>query len=89
VCAQLRNARQLALPEGSLSSGKPLGIPSHEAQIGLQMEATKELVNKLAWALGSAYRRPYSNMRTPAREAAWELVKQVIDEHGYPSHLAK
>lgn len=89
MCAQLHNQPPQLPPVGPLMKDKALGIPPHEAQISLQMEATKELVNKLAWALGSAYRRPYSNMRTPAREAAWSLVKQVIRDHGYPHHLAK
>ncbi len=66
-----------------------LGIPAWEAQIALQQDAVKELVNKIAWTLGSVYRRSYSNMRTPARAYAWRIVKQVLKDHGYPDKIAK
>ena len=66
-----------------------LGIPPIEAQIALQQDAVKELVNKIAWTLGSVYRCNYSNMRTPARAYAWRIVKQVIKDHGYPDKIAK
>lgn len=66
-----------------------LGVPPGEAQIALQQDAVKELVNKIAWTLGSVYRRNYSNMRTPARAYAWRIVKQVIKDHGYPDKIAK
>jgi len=66
-----------------------LGIPPVEAQIALHQDAVKELVNKIAWTLGSVYRRSYSNMKTPARAYAWRIVKQVIKDHGYPDKIAK
>jgi len=66
-----------------------LGISPHEAQIALQQDVVKELVNKIAWSLGSVYRRSYSSMRMPARAYAWELVKQIIADHGYPDKIAK
>lgn len=47
------------------------------------------MVNKIAWVLGSTYRQPYSNMRTPAREYAWRIVKRVIEDHGYPEKIQK
>ncbi len=67
----------------------PLGIPPHEAQIGLQQDVVKELVNKIAWTLGSVYRRSYSNMRTPARAYAWRIVKRCISDNGYPDKISK
>jgi len=70
-------------------SETPLGIPPHEAQISLQQDMVKELVNKIAWTLGSVYRCNYSNMKTPARAYAWRIVKQVIKDHGYPDKISK
>ena len=89
MCAQLRtNVPKLPPVKTDLDPGT-LGIPAHEAQIALQQDAVKELVNKIAWTLGSVYRRNYSNMRTPARAYAWRIVKQVIADHGYPDKIAK
>lgn len=86
---------QLPLPQRVYSAsatqpgfqGSQLGIPASEAQAALQSDAYKELVNKLAWALGSSYRMPYTNMRTLARVWACDLAKQTIIEHGYPSAI--
>jgi len=89
VCAQLLKGKQLPLPEGSVQEASPLGIPPHETHLALQQDVCKELVNKIAWVLGSVYRRNYSNMRTPAREYAWRVVKQVLKDHGYPDKIAK
>lgn len=66
-----------------------LGIPPHQAQAALQQDAVKELVNKVAWVLGSVYRKNYSNMKTPARSYAWRIVKQVLKDHGYPDKISK
>lgn len=70
-------------------SDDPLGIPPYDTQLALQTDVVKELVNKIAWTLGSVYRQNYSNMRTPAREYAWRIVKQVIKDHGYPAKISK
>ena len=53
------------------------------------MDVTKELVNKIAWCLGSVYRASYNNMKTPARAYAWRIVKQVLKDHGYPRKISK
>jgi len=66
-----------------------LGVPPGDAQIALQQDVVKELVNKVSWCLGSVYRRNYSNMKTPARAYAWRIVKQVIKDHGYPDKISK
>jgi len=89
VCAQLRPNLTLSPAGDKVPIEDPLGIPPHEAQIALQQDVVKELVNKIAWTLGSVYRRNYSNMRTPARAYAWRIVKQVIKDHGYPDKIAK
>ncbi len=89
MCAQLQpkgpELREVSAELADLA----LGIPPHEAQIGLQQDVVKEIVNKVAWALGSVYRVNYSNMRTPARAYAWRITKQVIKDNGYPSKIAK
>jgi len=87
VCALVRNEPESTAVGDSLGDN-PLGIPPHEAQIGLQQDIVKELVNKIAWVLGSVYRQNYSNMRTPARQYAWRIVKQTIKDHGYPSKIS-
>jgi len=67
----------------SPSAPPDLGIPAYEAQPPLQTEFYKELVGKLAWAIGSSYGAPYSNSRCAARIYAIDLAREVITEHGY------
>ena len=88
MCARVKTSPD-SPDEPSALSDSALGLPPHETQIGLQQDVVKELVNKIAWTLGSVYRKPYSNMRTPARLYAWRIVKQVILSHGYPDKIAK
>lgn len=64
-----------------------LGIPASETVPQLQKDAYKELVNKLAWAVGSSYGAPYNNMRTQARVTANELAASLILAHGYPRQI--
>lgn len=66
-----------------------LGIPPQDAQPALQQDAVKELVNKVAWVLGSVYRKNYSHRKAPARTYAWRIVKQVLKDHGYPDKIQK
>ena len=73
----------------SSSAEPPLGIPPLDTHLALQTDCAKELVNKIAWVLGSTYRVPYANMRTDARQYAWRIVKKVLEDHGYPSKIAK
>lgn len=65
------------------------GIPAHLTKPAEQSDVFKELVNKLAWALGSTYRVPYGNSWTGARQNALELAKSVITDHGYPRGIRK
>jgi len=88
VCAQVRNPEFPPLDPSPLGDN-PLGLAPTETQIALQQDVVKELVNKIAWTLGSVYRQPYSNMRTPARSYAWRLVKGIIRDNGYPAKIAK
>ena len=84
MCAQLRNRNPLLPPLPSPLIDKPLGVPVHETHLALHADVVKELVNKIAWTLGSVYRKPYSNMRTDARVYAWSVVQQVLKDNGYP-----
>jgi len=89
VCARLQTDPLEHAFDAKDMAEDALGISPVEAQAALQQDAVKELVNKIAWTLGSVYRRNYSNMRTPARAYAWRIVKQVIKDHGYPDKIAK
>ena len=86
---QLQERLSIPPPAPSTLVEDALGINPYDSQIALQQDMVKELVNKIAWTLGSVYRRNYSNMRTPARAYAWRIVKQVIQDHGYPDKIAK
>jgi len=74
---------------GVLPSESPLGVPPLDTHLALQTDVAKELCNKIAWVLGSTYRVPYANMKTDARQYAWRIVKKVLEDHGYPSKIAK
>lgn len=65
------------------------GIPGHETQKALEVDAYKELVNKLAWAIGTAYGRPYANRGQVARQIALDLAAQVVEKHGWPARIRK
>jgi len=67
----------------------PLGVPGKDTIVGFQTEVFKELINKFAWALGSTYRQPYSNQKTPARLLAIRIAKRIVDQEGYPEYMAK
>lgn len=88
MCAQVRLTERRPVPATSDPSDTPLGVPAYEAQIALQQDVVKELVNKVAWVLGSTYRASYSSMRMPARAYAWRIVKKIIEDHGYPTKIA-
>lgn len=66
-----------------------LGIEAGSTHAALQTDCFKELVNKIAWALGSAYRQPYSGVRTPARQYAVLVAAAIQRDHGYPRKIAK
>jgi len=61
-----------------------LGIPVADTIPILQSPAFKELVNKLAWAIGTTYDVPYTNTRCQARIRAVTLANMVLIGHGYP-----
>jgi len=65
------------------------GIPAAEAQPALQTDAYKEIVNKIAWCLGSVYRVPYAGKRTAVRIYAERIAQAVVRDHGYPLKIAR
>lgn len=69
--------------------GGPLGVPAAFTHEALQTDAFKELINKLAWALGSTYRTPYNNTRTPTRQLASKIARHVLESQGYPVKIAR
>lgn len=68
---------------------QPIGIPALETHSLSQSHAWSELVNKLAWAIGSTYRVSYRNPRGGARLSALSLAGDVLKDHGYPGYLKK
>lgn len=89
MCALIKKPPGTASRAVPVSDDTPLGIPPPDTHIALQTDVAKELVNKIAWVLGSTYRVPYANMRTHARQYAWRIVKKIIEDNGYPSKIAK
>jgi len=70
-------------------SSARLGVPAYLTSPQLQSDAFKELVNKLAWAVGSTYRMQYGNARSNTRQIAVRLAKSLITDEGYPGHIQK
>jgi len=46
---------------------------------------TKELTNKLAWAVGSFYNVPYTGRQTPVQKYAARCARAILRDHGYPN----
>lgn len=69
------------------SDVQALGVPATETHTPLQTDCFKELVNKIAWVLGSTYRQPYSAARSPVRLLAVRLAGAVLRSEGYPSKI--
>jgi len=89
VCAQLQIDSEATPMNGVDPVFTALGIDPAGTQLALQTDVVKELVNKLAWVLGSTYRKPYTSMRMPARAYAWKIVKAILRDHGYPEKIRK
>ena len=45
---------------------------------------TRELTNKLAWAVGSFYKVPYSGRQTVIQKYVFRCARAVLRDHGYP-----
>jgi len=71
----------------SLKAYAPLGVPSAGLPPEARHDTLKELVNKLAWVLGSVYKKPYTNRTTPVRGLAITLAVAILDKQGFPEHL--
>lgn len=85
----LLTGKQLPLPETPDKNpfdsrvegafGAWVGNTPGEAQVAF----TKELTNKLAWVIGSAYKTRYSGVNTPVQAYARRIVKSILKDHGY------
>lgn len=71
-----------------LTSTTPIGVPSDTVDPDSRHDALKELVNKLAWAIGSTYHRSYANRRCEPRMLAITLAADILTDQGFPAHLA-
>jgi len=59
--------------------GAFVGDCSGEEQLAFQ----KELMNKLKWVLGSAYKKRYSTKTGPIADYARKVVTAIIRDQGY------
>ena len=81
----VNGSKPLTMP---VEESEVLGVPASATHAALQTDAFKELINKLAWALGSTYRTPYNNTSTPTRKLATRIAKHVLSSQGYPLKIA-
>lgn len=80
---------QTRLPVPHPSENTLLGIPTFLTEPALQTNAFKELVNKIAWAIGSTYKISFSQRRSNVRVVAVALATQIITNEGYPRSISK
>jgi len=80
--------QRLPITPTEVTSGL-LGIPAFQTVADQQQDVYKELLNKIAWAIGSTYRQSYSGTRSNVRAEAGKVVRALIWEHGYPASIAK
>jgi len=59
--------------------GEFVGLTSGETQLAFN----KELMNKVKWVLGSAYKKRYSGKDSTVAEYSRRVVKAIIRDHGY------
>ena len=84
----VRTSRQVT-PLPHPRSPSEFGISPSETHPALQTDVYKEIVNKIAWCLGSVYRVPYAGKRTAVRIYAERVARAVVRDHGYPVKIAK
>ena len=59
--------------------GEKPGLVAGEAQLAF----AKELANKVAWVIGTAYGKRYSGKNTEVSKYSWRIVKALLRDHGY------
>jgi len=89
VYAQSPSTTPSLPPRSNTLQDLPLGIPPADTQDALKADHYKELINKVAWALGTAYGCGYSSINQPSRKYAQRIVGAIIRDHGFPRSLAK
>jgi len=65
------------------SIGYPAGPGPEEASGQEQTDCVKELTNKLAWVLGSTYKRTYSSKHGPVQDFAKLAALGIVRAQGY------
>lgn len=65
------------------SLGYPPGKGEEEASGQEQTDCVKELTNKLAWVLGSTYKRAYSGKKGPVHSFAELAALGIVRAQGY------
>lgn len=68
---------------------EPLGVHASATHPLQQSACYSELVNKLAWVIGSYYQTRYSNTRSPARIYARKVASAITKSQGYPLKISK
>lgn len=65
------------------SLGYPPGSGPGFASGQEQTDCVKELTNKIAWVLGSTYKKTYSSKRGPVHSLAQRVAKGIVKASGY------
>lgn len=72
-------------PKGPLGQEiQPFGGAPSTVSPGVQQDVFKELINKLAWSIGSTYAVNYSARNATVVEYAKMCAHAIIRDHGYP-----
>ena len=64
-----------------MSQLKARSVPSAGKSPSDSETLQKELRDKLAWSVGSAFKRPYSGRNNPIMVWANRLASQIVDSH--------
>jgi len=71
------------LPDGAAPGG--LGRAISEVSQEEILLFTRELTNKLAWAVGTFYKVPYSGRQTQVQKYVFRCARAILRDHGYPN----
>lgn len=86
VSKQTQTQTQLTIPGKDPFDSRvegAFGASVNQTPPGIQLEFNKELMNKINWVLGSAYKKKYSGKGSLVAEYSRRVVKAIIRDHGY------
>lgn len=73
-------------PKGPLGQEiDPFGVAGATVGPKVQSDVFKELINKLAWVLGSTYAMGYTHKDTHLKDYARMCAHAILRDHGYPT----